>query len=196
MIGLELLLACAPNVAPATITAIIGVESRGNPLAINVNGGSRPRAAGDAREAAKIARAAIAAGYSVDLGLMQVNSRNLSKLGYTVEEMFEPCTNLQAGAAILSANYTTAAARHGDGQEALRAALSAYNTGNFRNGFLNGYVAKYYGPQAVRASLSSLSTPASFPSRGRSAPPAAPILSPDPYTAGTTVFLMNRRPLP
>jgi type IV secretion system protein VirB1 len=153
------------------------------------------RAAVDAKDAAALARAAIAAGYSVDLGLMQVNSRNLSMLGYTVEEMFEPCTNLKAGATILTANYTTAAARHGDGQEALRAALSAYNTGNFRNGFLNGYVAKYYGPQAVRASLSSLSTPASFPSRRPPAPPATP-LSPDPYTAGTTVFLMNRRPLP
>ena len=32
------LLACAPNVAPVTLEAIIQVESGGNPLALNVNG--------------------------------------------------------------------------------------------------------------------------------------------------------------
>jgi type IV secretion system protein VirB1 len=191
MIGLELLMACAPDVAPSTMAAIIGVESRGHPLAIHVNRGALPRAAVDASDAAKLARAAIDAGYSVDLGLMQVNSRNLPKLGYTVEQMFEPCTNLQAGAEILSASYRAAAQRHGEGQDALRAALSAYNTGNFQNGFRNGYVAKYYGRQAV--TLPALST---FPVRRPPAPGVSTARAPNPYTAETTVFSLTRSPLP
>ncbi|HCX4766814.1 TPA: transglycosylase SLT domain-containing protein, partial [Escherichia coli] len=37
MIGLDMMMACAPNVAPATIEKVIQVESGGNPLALNVN---------------------------------------------------------------------------------------------------------------------------------------------------------------
>ena len=37
MIDLALIMACAPNVAPSTVQAIIKVESTGNPLAVNVN---------------------------------------------------------------------------------------------------------------------------------------------------------------
>jgi type IV secretion system protein VirB1 len=177
--AIDLIVACAPSVAPITIREIIRVESAGNPLAITVNGGSLPRAAVDAVDAAKLAQAAIDAGRSVDLGLMQVNSRNLPELGYTVEQMFDPCTNIQAGAAILTASYTKAAQRLGDGQVSLRAALSAYNTGNFEGGFRNGYVAKYYGPQVIRASLST----------GRRQAPA-PL---NPYTADTTIYSLTKR---
>jgi type IV secretion system protein VirB1 len=169
MIGLELILACAPGVAPQTIQAIVEVESRGNPLAIHVNGGRLPRPALDALDAAKLARAAIAAGHSVDLGLMQVNSANLPRLGYTAEQMFDPCTNIAAGAAVLTADYQRAAGRHGPGQTALRAALSAYNTGSLSRGIENGYVSRY-GP-----------VPAGMP--------ASPS---DPYSAETTTYLRRQ----
>ena len=50
------LLACAPNVAPVTLEAVISVESGGNPLALNVNGLSvQPPPARDVREAAQVA---------------------------------------------------------------------------------------------------------------------------------------------
>ncbi|MCB8878112.1 transglycosylase SLT domain-containing protein [Acidisoma silvae] len=88
----------------------------------------------------------MARGYSVDLGLMQVNSRNLPSLGVTVGQMFDPCTNIQVGAAILVADFLSASANRSNPQEALKAALSVYNTGDFERGFANGYVAKYYGP--------------------------------------------------
>lgn len=143
MTGLELLVACAPMIAPATTQQIIQVESNGNPLAIGVNGGRLERQPRDAVDAAALARKYIAAGYSVDLGLMQVNSRNLRRLGYRVEEMFEPCKNIAAGARVLAEFYASAKPRFGDEQTALRAALSAYNTGNFNNGFTNGYLARY-----------------------------------------------------
>ena len=76
------LLACAPNVAPVTVQAIAQVESGDNPLAVNVNGiGAQPPPAANAQEAVHVAERYIASGYSVDIGLMQVNSRNLAALG-------------------------------------------------------------------------------------------------------------------
>lgn len=146
MIDLALILACAPAVAPATVQRVIHVESKGDPLAIGVNGGKLQRKPRDAADAAALARAAIGQGYSVDLGLMQVNSGNLRGLGYSVEDMFEPCKNLAAGAKVLTNFYVSARARYPDDQSALKAALSAYNTGSYSRGFSNGYVAKYVTP--------------------------------------------------
>ena len=79
---------------------------------------------------------------------MQVNSRNLRALGVGVFQAFNPCTNISAGATILSADYANASRLRGPGQAALQAALSAYNTGDFYRGFENGYVARYYGRSA------------------------------------------------
>ena len=115
------LLACAANIAPVTLEAVIEVESRGDALALHVNGqATQPHRPADAREAAMLARNHIAQGYSVDLGLMQVNSRNLPALGYTVEEVLnDPCTNIRAGAAVLTADYAAAVRVYGEGQVAL-----------------------------------------------------------------------------
>ena len=134
---------CAPHVAPATMRAIIQVESGGNPLAMNVNGEQRlARQPSNSEEAQRWASWLIAHGYSVDLGLAQVNSRNLPRLGVTAAQMFEPCDNIRSGAQILSENYAAAAQRFGPGKQAVAAAISAYNTGNYRNGISNGYVAR------------------------------------------------------
>jgi type IV secretion system protein VirB1 len=181
-----LLLACAPNVAPATLEAVISVESGGNPFALNVNGLSvQPPPARDIGEAAQVAASFIARGYSVDLGLMQVNSRNLVALGLTVQQVLDPCTNIRGGATILTADYAEAVRTRGEGQPALQAALSAYNTGDFYRGFANGYVAQYYGPSDVPGLTRS----------GRdaiaSAKMAKPIAAPrpaNPFTADTSVF--------
>ncbi len=182
MIGMEMMVECAPNVAPATIQKIIHVESRGNPIAVNANDrvvtdkdGTKKRVRfkapiliGSAQDAVTVAYAAIEAGHSVDLGYMQINSRNLPALGVSVEEMLsDGCKNIAAGARVLTAFYASALPKFGSEQAALRAALSAYNTGNFNNGFLNGYVAKYG-------------------AAGR-AIPRLPILH--PYTSTTLIFV-------
>jgi type IV secretion system protein VirB1 len=154
------LLACAANIAPVTLEAVIEVESRGDPLLLHVNGlAAQPRHATDASEAAGLARRYIAQGYSVDLGLMQVNSRNLAVLGYTIEQVLaDPCINIRAGAAVLTADYAAAMQEHGDGQAALQAALSAYNTGDLYRGFANGYVARYYGPGSAPLRTTAVGT--------------------------------------
>lgn len=135
---------CAPTVAPETVLAIVRTESSGNPFALNVNGGPQPSRQGNAADAAATAQRYVAAGYSVDLGLGQINSRNMRWLGLTWETVFDPCTNVSAVGRVLTANYNSVIAGR-DPQTALRVALSMYNTGSQTRGFRNGYVAKVVG---------------------------------------------------
>ena len=181
------LLACAINVAPVTLEAIVQVESGGNPLALNVNrlAGPQPHPATVA-EAVTLAQGYITRGYSVDLGLMQVNNRNLAALGYSIEDVLDPCTNIKGGSAILTANYAEAVRSRGEGQGALQAALSAYNTGNFYRGFANGYVAKYYGRSAVPALAGGVREATMMAAAVKR---AAPVPPPNPYTADTQIYV-------
>ena len=136
---------CAPTVAIQTIAAVVTRESRSNPFAIGINGGIRiSRQPVNKEEAIETARKLLSLGLSIDLGLAQINSANLSKLGLTVEQVFEPCINLRAAETILRWCYDPAAKRFGHGQTALQAALSCYNTGDFARGLANGYVASVY----------------------------------------------------
>ena len=136
------------NVAPETVLAIIQTESSGEQFALNVNGGRQPARQTSAADAAATARRYVAAGYSVDLGLGQINSRNMRWLGLTWETVFDPCTNVAALARVLTTNYNSVKAGR-DPQTALRVALSMYNTGSQTRGFRNGYVAKVVGNAGV-----------------------------------------------
>ena len=128
MIGLALLQACAPEVAPVTMAAIIGTESSGWPWTINVNGlpdGSMRFSTKQAAIAA--ATRYIRMGYKVDMGIAQVDSENLSWLGLSVQQVFSPCTNLQAAERVLVGAYRQAGAA---GTVSLKGAFEAYNSGN------------------------------------------------------------------
>jgi type IV secretion system protein VirB1 len=139
---LALAASCAPNVAPTTLLAIARVESGLNPLAIGVNGPTGKVPAPQDRQAAvRAAEALVAAGENIDLGLSQINVRNLQPLGLTIAEAFDPCANLRAAAQLLAAGYRKAPATPGV-QTRLRIALSFYNTGHPYRGFANGYVAR------------------------------------------------------
>jgi type IV secretion system protein VirB1 len=130
----QLLRDCAPSVSPKTMTAIVRVESGGNSLALRDNSLGRAFAPGSTAEAVAWANQLLAMGHSLDLGLSQVNSANLPMLGLTVRAAFDPCTNLQAGATILGADYRNAAQHFGTGQYALRRAIGAYNSGSLYAG--------------------------------------------------------------
>ena len=145
---------CAPTVAPETVLAIIQTESSGEQFALNVNGGKQPVRQTNAADAAATARHYVAAGYSVDLGLGQINSRNMRWLGLTWETVFDPCTNVAALARVLTTNYNSVKAGR-DPQTALRVALSMYNTGSQTRGFRNGYVAKVLRNAGVTQSAAS-----------------------------------------
>ncbi|MCR5877575.1 lytic transglycosylase domain-containing protein [Phenylobacterium sp. J367] len=173
--ALALAAQCAPAVAPETLLSVVQVESGFEPLAIGVNGVPRiavkPTSVDDA-----VAKAAalIKAGRSIDLGLAQINSKNLSWLGLSLEEVFEPCTNLRAAARILQDGYGRSnAARVGE-QAALKTALSYYNTGHPARGFRNGYVAKVASAADQIVPAIGGAGPASLSEPSLSAPPEIP----------------------
>ncbi len=143
------LLACAANIAPATLNAVVAVESRGDPLAILDNTTRRSWHPHDQAAAIALAQRLVAAGHRVDLSLMQVDSANLPALGLSIAQAFDPCTNIRAGGTILTADYAQARQRWGDGQIALQHALVAYNSGRFWGD--RAYLARYYGREAVLA---------------------------------------------
>jgi type IV secretion system protein VirB1 len=141
---------CAPEVAPGTLAAVAGAESGFNTLAIHDNTTRQTMTALDAPGAVATASALIAAGHSVDLGLMQIDSANLSRLGLTVATAFDACASVRAAGKVLSGDYQPDGA---GSQAALLAAISRYNTGTAWQGFQNGYVgrvvatAKYVVPE-------------------------------------------------
>lgn len=139
------------HVAPETLEAITVRGEAGTPLAINVNGLPviRPPKASSVDEAVEIAQRLLADGRNIDVGQMQINSDNLKKMHVALRSAFDPCISIQIGARILRESYGRASARYGEGQGALRAAISAYNTGSFDRGFHNGYVARVVGESVV-----------------------------------------------
>jgi type IV secretion system protein VirB1 len=126
------------------MASVLRTESGFDPNDLHVNG----RNGGDIHPATKadaIVQAIdliVVQRKSVDLGLGQVNSGNLPSLGLSVADALDPCKNLAAAAKILSASYITASRTQTDTQQALRTALSRYNTGDPARGFANGYVGK------------------------------------------------------
>lgn len=151
----ELIAKCAPKVDVDTLGAIVRAESSGHVFVLSDDGPAglpwrqrkhlvRSIFPGSAQEAAETARKLIDAGHLVGIGLTQINSQNLRGLGVTVEELFDPCTNLAVGARLLRSFYQQAlrSGRYANVDQALGAAVSAYNTGNFSDGFANGYVSK------------------------------------------------------
>ena len=157
---IEFAIQCTASVAPETVMEIIRVESSGQPLALHVNGLNELQpVANSPSDAAQLTRTYIDAGYTVDMGLMQINTANLNWLNISsdsIEVLFTPCANINAGTRLLHEAYVRASNTLGPGQSALQAALSVYNTGSFDKGFKNGYVARYVSNKSPLAS--SLST--------------------------------------
>ena len=139
---------CANGVQAPIVEAIIQAESSGNPWAVNVNvrnGQAQPLLvpARSRDEAVAQATQLHADGYSFDVGLMQVNSANVSRLGVSIGQAFDVCTNLDMGTTVYN-EFATGAVRHADEfdtpHKQMMATLSAYNTGSYWKGFMNGYV--------------------------------------------------------
>lgn len=156
---------CAPNVAPSTMQAIVMAESSGNPLSIGVNsGGNLQRQPRTHAEAVSAARLLLARGANFDAGLAQINSANFARLGLTAENVFEPCTNLRAGAAVLSDNYSRA--KTSGHASPLLAAISEYNTGSRSRGFSNGYVGRVLKAAGQTVPVVRVSSSPSYSIRG------------------------------
>jgi type IV secretion system protein VirB1 len=129
-----------------TLLAFAYHESRLRPFAIHDNTVDQSVFPASAAEAASLARARLAQGHSLDLGIMQVNSDNLARTGLTVTTVFNAGESMRAGALILTAAYRQClygndSPNGAEQQAALRCAASIYNTGREQAGILNGYQA-------------------------------------------------------
>jgi type IV secretion system protein VirB1 len=154
---LQLAEACARPVPAATLLAIARTESSLRPWALSLN---RPRrlaraagVAGEARlarqprsreEAVRWAERLVGRGLSVSLGVMQVSSEELQRLGVPLAVAFEPCHNIRIGALLLSYHYQAATFRGGTAAVPLAEALSRYNSGHPTRGAHSGYVDKVF----------------------------------------------------
>lgn len=144
---------CAPQVDVTTLVAIAKTESAFQVDAISLN---RPvaaaRKAGWKNARVQLVRQPVDRGeairwmywfsvrhYSVSVGLMQINIENASRYGYRPEQLFDPCTNVAVGGAILSAAYSQALQTK-QGSDALLDSISLYNSGSSQIGYANGYV--------------------------------------------------------
>ncbi len=150
---------CAANVPVSTLEAIARTESALYPYALSIN---RPhqlarrqgwdrgtitleRQPTSLEEAIAWTKWLLGQGITVSIGLLQVNSEHAAHFHLTPEKLFDPCTNLRSGAALLSATYATTSRIQGEGFAALDSALSYYNTGSPTAGLSNGYVEQVKG---------------------------------------------------
>ncbi|MFT0850619.1 transglycosylase SLT domain-containing protein [Achromobacter sp. F4_2707] len=192
-----LALACAPDIHPVTLHAVVKHESRAQQYAIGVNRKGHPlkRQPRSLEEATAAAQRLIDQGIDFDAGLGQINVRNWAWLKLDATTVFDPCRNLTAAQTVLADCYARALPAHKDPQQALRAALSCYNTGNFRRGFTNGYVGKVLTQAGIKVpalapepdtteSPEEADTPAQPSEKPRQKPqPEAPPGTPDGFTS-------------
>jgi type IV secretion system protein VirB1 len=130
---------CSPGIPANVIEAVALTESGNDPWAIHDNTTGQTLLSVSLDSAQASAGVLIGQGHSVDIGLMQINSRNFSALGLTAGEAFDPCTSLAGGAEVLRAAFGGNNSGGAEEEVALLLALSRYNTGTPFKGILNGY---------------------------------------------------------
>ena len=179
---LELLMMCAPAVDPVTMAAVVKQESGGQPWVVNNNTTRKSVVFASKAAAVAAAVAAVGRGDSVDMGLVQINSKNLPVLGLSVEQVFDPCINIAAGANILAASYERAGSLGG--------ALSIYNTGRSDSKTGAAYAQNVFGQAGVRVpgipggKLATLPNVSSFAANPTALPPVRLAITPSPSAAG------------
>ena len=134
------------NAHPTVMLAIVKTESGGNPLAIGINKDTHGRKVRLAYQAKSYDQAKQwldyleKNDYNFDVGVAQINIKNIHKYGYRAADALDICLNLQMASKILKGNYNSALSGSKNPQQAVRDAISAYNTGNYHSGYSNGYV--------------------------------------------------------
>lgn len=142
---------CAPAVDPITVAAIVRVESAGNPYAIGVVGGRLARQPRSLAEALATANKLQADGWRFSVGLAQIYIKNVERFGLTVEQAFDPCTNLKKMSTVLHDCWSRSSRENRGGTWAMRAAISCYHSNSFHVGESLGYVDRVvYAAQSVR----------------------------------------------
>ncbi|WP_406604067.1 lytic transglycosylase domain-containing protein [Bartonella gliris] len=135
--------ACAPAIHPATLSTIVMQKSQGHIYAIGLHNDQKlSYQPSTFKEAVATAEQLKQSGHNFDIGLGQINVKNLESLGMSLSDLFDPCKNLKAVQTVLTHCYKRAVSKYSSEQTALQAALSCYNTENFKGGSTNTYVQK------------------------------------------------------
>jgi type IV secretion system protein VirB1 len=127
---------CFVSVNPATMRRLVAVESGGAPLSIGVVGAKLTHQPSTIAEAIEVVRRLEASGANYSVGLTQVNRIHFRRLGWDrhLSLAFDACSNLRAGAKVLTECYLSATGSgFMPGQQALNAALGCYYTGSFES---------------------------------------------------------------
>jgi type IV secretion system protein VirB1 len=123
---------------------LIKTESNGNPWALGINGAHLKFQPNSESQARLWVRYLDAHQYNFDVGLGQINIRQIKQRGYTPEQLLDPCLNLRLASQILTENYQQALKHTSNPQLTLQQALSRYNNGNNHAVYSNGYLARIY----------------------------------------------------
>jgi type IV secretion system protein VirB1 len=160
---------CAPSLDQNLIAGIAKHESGLNQLVLHDNTTTRSYTPETVPEAVALAANLIhVQGHSVDLGLMQINSRNLAYLGLPEAEAFDACHSIEAAATLFRA-------------------ISYYNTGSPTRGLAPctgpsstpgcGYTPSTIASiQQVKAAPALPATPAAPPPKPQASPGGAQVL--------------------
>jgi type IV secretion system protein VirB1 len=159
-----LLAACPVGVPGPIAQGLVTHESGLETLAIGDNTTKRPvPTPATLADAVAQAKRLVAQGHNIDAGLLQINSANWSWLGLTADSVFDPQTNVCAGARVYAEAYA-----------AETRTLCRYNTG--KPDCTNGY------PDKVRRA-------AGAPVTASPAPQPAPPPSWDPWATPRSASL-------
>ena len=111
-----------------------------------------PDNATETEYAKAVAQASLAHDVNISVGLMQVNSWHIKRMGATIATTIDPCNNILIGSSILMEIVGRVCPSNYD-EECLNAALRQYNTGKTqRSSAGDDYVFK------VRSNVSKLET--------------------------------------
>jgi type IV secretion system protein VirB1 len=169
-----LIAACAPLIHPTTMGALVAVESGAAPYALSVNYPQRLVRSGQdapvfnaqpasAREAMGWTQKLVDQGYTVSVGLAQINIEHLTWLRSqglvgSLSDLFDPCLNLRAAQAILLECWRQGGdARRQSAANHLNRTLSCFNAGDPVTGMRNGYVERVRSAARRAAQLQSVS---------------------------------------
>ena len=125
---------CQVHAPPEQMSAIVRTESSANLFAIGIVGHGLNRQPQSLTEALQLVQLLKEGGRNYSVGAAQVNQSNFQAYGLHDGNMFDKCSNLQAGSKILIACY--------DQYKDWPKAYSCYYSGNPTTGFRHGYVNK------------------------------------------------------
>jgi type IV secretion system protein VirB1 len=148
---------CAPEIATEAVVPLVMTESSGDSSrSTSTRGRAFVPAPSLKAQRSSVAMSLLA---TPSMSAWPRSIRPISRLGVSVEEVFDPCTNLRLASAVLQEGYGLAT-RHYTGLDAISATYSLYNTGTLTRGFRNGYVGRVW---SAAAALGSVQAPPALP---------------------------------